>query len=243
MKSDIICVIQARMKSSRFPGKVVAPIANNPLLYYVIKRVALSELKKIIVATTKMPVDDIVEFVSQKCGVDCIRSDESDVLARYVEAAKLYSAKAVIRITADCPLVDPEVINEVLKLYEENSSSDYIFIKGYPIGLGDVELISSSALKTSYKKTEVTQDYYREHVMTYIMDNPDKFNIYIKKTSKKVQRDYRLCVDELDDLKVVRKVYEHFLPRLDFNSEDIICFFDNHPNIPKINQHVKQKTI
>jgi len=243
MKSDIICVIQARMKSSRFPAKVVAPIANNPLLYYVIKRVVLSEFKKVVVATTKMPVDDIIDFVSQKCNVDCIRGDESDVLARYVKAAKLYNAKAVVRITADCPLVDPEVINGVLKHYEENPAFDYIFIEGYPIGLGAVELISSFALETSYKETEVTQTYYREHVMTYILDNPDKFSVYTEKTSKKVQRDYRLCVDELDDLKVVRKVYEHFLPRLDFSSGDIIQFLDTHPNIPKINQHVKQKTI
>lgn len=243
MKSDVICVIQARMNSSRFPAKVVAPIADNPLLYYVIKRVALSEFKKIVVATTKMPVDDIVEFVSQKCDVDCIKGNESDVLARYIQAAKLYDAKAVVRITADCPLVDPEVINGVLKLYEENSASDYIFIEGYPIGLGAVELISSPALETSYKETKVTQTYYREHVMTYIIDNPDKFSIYTEKTSRKVQRDYRLCVDELDDLKVVRKVYEHFLPRLDFSSEDIIYFLDNHPDIPKINQHVKQKAV
>jgi spore coat polysaccharide biosynthesis protein SpsF len=243
MKSDIICVIQARMNSSRFPAKVVAPIVGNPLLYYVIKRVALSELKKIVVTTTKMQVDAIIEFISQKNNVDCIRGNESDVLARYVQAAELYSAKAVVRITADCPLVDPEIINKVLKLYEKNPASDYIFIEGYPIGLGAVELISSSALKTSYNETEVKHIYYREHVMTYIIDNPDKFSIYIKKTSRKVQKDYRLCVDELDDLEVVRKIYEHFLPRLDFSSEDIIQYLDSHPNIPKINQHVKQKAI
>ena len=242
MKSDVICVMQARMNSSRFPAKVVAPIAGNPLLYYVIKRVTLSELKKIVVATTKMPVDDIIKFVCQKCNVDCVRGNELDVLARYLQAAKLYSAKAVVRITSDCPLVDPEVIDRIIKLYEKNPNSDYVFIEGYPIGLGAVELISSSALETSYKETKITQTYYREHVMTYIVDNPDKFSIYIEKTSKKVQRDYRLCVDELDDFKVVRKVYEHFLPQLDFSSEDIIQFLDNHPNIPKINQHVKQKT-
>lgn len=243
MKSDVICVIQARMSSSRFPAKVVAPIADNPLLYYVIKRVALSELKEIVVTTTKMPVDDIIKFVCQKCNVDCVRGNELDVLARYIQAAKLYDAKGVVRITADCPLVDTEVINKVLKLYQEDPTSDYILIRGYPIGLGAVELISSSALKISYDKTEEGQTYYREHVMTYIIDNPDIFNIYIEDAPKRMQRDYRLCVDELDDLKVVRKVYEHFLPRLDFSSEDIIQYLDSHPNIPKINQHVKQKAI
>ena len=98
-------------------------------------------------------------------------------------------------------------------------------------------------MRDSYEKTEIAQTYYREHVTTYIIDNPDKFSVYTKKASKKIKRDYRLCIDELDDLKVIRKVYKHFLPRLDFSSEDIICFFNNHPDIPKINQHIRQKTI
>lgn len=79
--------------------------------------------------------------------------------------------------------------------------------------------------------------------MTYIIDNPNKFNIYIEKIPKKAQRDYRLCVDELDDLKVIKKVHEHFLPQLNFNSKDIIQYLDNHSNISKINQYVKQKLI
>ncbi|MCZ7401454.1 MAG: glycosyltransferase family protein [Candidatus Methanoperedens sp.] len=242
MRNDIICIIQARMDSSRLPAKVVAPIAGNPLLYYVIKRVSLSRLEKIVVATTEMPVDNIVGFVSQACKVDCFHGDESDVLSRFVQATKLYNASAVIRITADCPLIDPGVINKIMDIYEEYPGSDYIFIEGYPRGLGDVEFISNSALKKCFRDTGKDQTYYREHVMTYITENPDKFNIRIEKSPMKERRDYRLCVDELDDLKVVRDIYNHFLPRMDFNSEDIISFLDENPEIAEINRHVKQKT-
>jgi len=242
MRNNVICIIQARMDSSRLPSKIVAPIAGNPLLYYVIKRVLLSKLEKIVVATTEMPVDSIVGFVSQEYGVDCFRGDESDVLSRFVQAAKLYNASAVVRITADCPLIDPEVINKIMDIYEEYPGSDYIFIEGYPRGLGDVEFISNSALEKCFRETGKNQTYYREHVMTYITENPDKFNIRIEKSPMKERRDYRLCVDELDDLKVVREVYNHFLPRMDFNSEDIIGYLDENPEIAEINRHVKQKT-
>ena len=241
MNSSVICVIQARMDSSRLPAKVVAPIEGDSLLHYVIRRVSLSKLEKIVVATTKMAVDDIIEFISQKCKVDCIRGDELDVLSRFVQTADLYNADAVIRITADCPLIDPEVINKVLELYNENPRLDYIFIEGYPRGLGDVELISNSALKTCYKETDVTQTYYREHVMTYIIDNPDKFNIYIEKTNKQFEN-YRLCVDELDDLRVVREVYSHFLPKFDINTKEIVGFLNDNPHVSEMNKHIKQKT-
>jgi spore coat polysaccharide biosynthesis protein SpsF (cytidylyltransferase family) len=241
MDKNIICVIQARMDSSRLPAKVVAPIGGDSLLYYVIRRVSLSKLDKIVVATTKMTVDDIIEFVSQKCKVDCIRGDELDVLSRFVQTADLYNADAVIRITADCPLIDPEVINNILELYNEDQMLDYILIEGYPRGLGDVELISNSALETCSKDTDITQTYYREHVMTYIIDNPDKFNIYIGKTNEKYEN-YRLCVDELDDLRVVREVYNYFLPKIDFYTKDIVDFLNENPHVPDINKHIKQKT-
>lgn len=240
--NNIICIIQARMDSSRLPAKVVAPIAGNSLLYYVIKRASLSKLKKVVVATTEKPIDNIVAFVSKQNNVDCFRGDESDVLLRYFKAAQAYNASAVIRIASDCPLIDSELIDRVINIHTNNTDLDYIYIEGYPIGLGDVELVSFSALETCHNNTNVKQTYYREHVTTYIRDNLQKFKIYIEKGPKELQRDYRLCVDELDDLKVVRQVYNHFLPRLDFNSKDIIDFLDENPAIAKINQHVKQKT-
>ncbi len=239
MKNDVICVIQARMNSSRFPAKVAAPISNYPILYYVIKRVEQSKIKKIIVATTKMPVDDVIDFLSCKYNIDCLRGDESDVLSRYVKAARSYKAKAIIRITADCPLVDPKIIDKVVNYYKEKPGSDYVFIKGYPLGLGAAELISAPALETIYRETKPSQHYYREHVVTYILDHKQKFNLYIKKAPIGVQKKYRLCIDELKDLEVIRKVYEHFLPRLDFSTEEIIKFLDRHREIAKINQSVK----
>ena len=140
-------------------------------------------------------------------------------------------------------MIDPEIINKVLKIYEEEPDADYIFIEDYPRGLGDIELISSKALKTSFEETNPDQTYYREHVMTYITDNPSKFNIHIEKAPLDMQKDYRLCIDESDDFEVVRKVYENFLPNLNFNSEDIIQFLDENPEIVEINKHVKQKTV
>ncbi|MCK4821032.1 hypothetical protein KA005_35030, partial [bacterium] len=151
-------------------------------------------------------------------------------------------ADPIVRITGDCPLIEPAVIDEAINLYDE-THADYVYIKGYPIGVGEVEVLPLSALERILKETTSEDIYYREHVMTYIMDYPEKFKVNIQEAPELYQRsDIRLTVDEPDDLEVIRRICEHFSPRVDFSLPEVIEFLDQHPEIAALNAHVKQKT-
>lgn len=226
MREDkIICVIQARMNSTRFPGKILASICGYPQLYHVIKRVMKSKVKDIIVATTINTEDDIIPYVL-KCYnllIPGIRGSENDVLSRYILAANTYKADAVIRITADCPLIDYGFIDEAIDIYN-NNDVDYISFDNisYLEGVCNVEIIKTSVLKQIEQKTD--NSFHREHVMTYITDNPTEFNIIIKKAPPNYYRisNYHLSVDTIEDLINVRKIYEYFSPRTDFSHDEIM---------------------
>ena len=238
-----VAIIQARMGSSRLPKKVLAPLAGHNVLYYVIKRCQLSKkLEEVIVATTTKTEDDkLVDFVGS-LGVKVFRGSENDVLERYIEAAVKVDADPVIRVTGDCPLIEPAIIDDIINLYMK-TAIDYAFIDGYPRGVDGAEALSLSALQRTLKETSPEDIYYREHVMTYITDNPDKFKIKITKAPKTLNKpELRLCVDEAADLEVVRRICEHFKPREDFKLSEILAFLNNYPKIAYINRHVRQKT-
>ncbi|MFC1511503.1 cytidylyltransferase domain-containing protein [Candidatus Margulisiibacteriota bacterium] len=236
-------VIQARRGSKRLPNKVLADISGKPLLSYVIERVEMSQkIDEIILATTTNREDDVLEDLFNDQNIVVFRGEDEDVLKRFVRLAEERKIDVVVRITADCPLIDYQIVDLVLQLYE-NEKADYIYIDGYPRGLADVELLSYKALKQSELETDKTQNCYREHVVTYILDHPEKFKLKITSAPLKFCREkYRFCVDEMSDLKLVRMIYEHFLPRHDFNLEEIIAYVDKNPELAKINQNVKQKT-
>lgn len=236
-------VIQARRGSKRLPDKVMADICGKPLLNYVIERVKMSQkIDEIILATTTNREDDVLEALFKDQNIIIFRGEGEDVLKRFVCLAEERKIDIMLRITADCPLIDYQVIDLVAQLYD-NEKADYICINGYPRGLADVELLSYKALKQSELETDKTQSYYREHVTTYILDHPEKFKLKITSAPLKYCREkYRFCVDEISDLKLVRMIYEHFSPRHDFNLEEIIAYVDKNPELAKINQNVKQKT-
>ena len=237
-----VCIIQARTGSSRLPGKVLAKLANHTVLHYVIRRCQQTRnLSSILVATTKHAADDPVASLAESLGASVYRGSENDVLKRYAEAAIREKADPIIRITADCPLIDPAVIDEMIDLYIKYPY-DYVFIEGYPRGSDGAEVLSFSSLQRTLKETSPDDTYYREHVMTYIVDHPEKFRLKIEKAPEPLRRpDLRLCVDEQADLDVVRYICGHFAPREDFTLSEIIAFLDQHPKIAALNRHVKQK--
>jgi spore coat polysaccharide biosynthesis protein SpsF (cytidylyltransferase family) len=238
----VIAVIQARMDSERLPGKVMKDIIGKPMLYHVIHRVKQSKQIGDVVLATSIGEQDkqLVDF-AKRLGVKTFAGSEHDVLDRFLRVTEQMKVEAIVRITADCPLIEPEIIDQVVKLYKENPS-DYVFIAGYPRGTGDAEVLTASSLKRSCELTRPEQQYYREHVMTFITEQPEIFSIKIAQAPEELRRpNYRLCVDEVDDLTVVRKIYEHFAPRVDFTLAEIIGFLDSNPEIAKINQHVQQK--
>lgn len=230
MKPPII--IQARTGSKRLPRKVLAELAGRTVLEYVIRRCQQStNSSEVIVATSTLPGDNGVTDLAALLGIPVYRGNENDVLLRYIEAARRFDATVLIRITADCPLIDPVIIDRVVDIYRQ-TPTDYVLIQGYPNGVGAAELLTLPALERSLAETRPDETYYREHVMTYIVDHPEKFSLHIEDAPTEFWKpEIHLSVDEPDDLAIVRRICEYFAPRLDFHTGEIIEFLADHPDL------------
>jgi spore coat polysaccharide biosynthesis protein SpsF (cytidylyltransferase family) len=218
-------------------------LCDDTVLGYVITRCQQSRrLDGVVVATSELAADDcIAEFAALR-NIWVFRGSERDVLGRYVKAAETVGADVVVRITGDCPIVDAEIIDKVITLYEIRKP-DYAFIDGYPNGLGAAEVLKFSTLKQIDGQIKSDESYYREHVVTYLLENTGEFNLVIERAEKDCYRpELRLCVDEVADLEVVRRICEHFYPRKDFGTHEVIHFLDMNPAVAAINKDVKQKT-
>lgn len=238
-----IAIIQARMDSTRLPGKVFEPLCDDVVLGYVITRCLQGKkLGEVILATSESPVDDcLAEFAASR-SIPVFRGSKNDVLSRYVKAAEWRDAEVVVRIAADCPIVAPEVIDKAVALYGMRFP-DYAYIEGYPTGLGAVEVLRVSAIKQVCKEVTSGANYYREHVVPYLLENPDRFKLAIKQAEPRCYRpELRVCVDEPVDLEVVSRICEYFYPRKDFSAYEVIEFLDKNPDIVAINKYVKQRT-
>ena len=237
-----IAIVQARTGSSRLPGKVLARICDLTLLEYVLHRCKLSrKLGDIVLATTTLKEDDRLEVIARSMNIGVFRGSENDVLERYLKAAELFKAVVIVRITADCPLIDPRIIDQAIEVYLQ-SSADYVFISGYPNGLGAAEVLPVSVLQRAYEETDPSQTYYREHVTTYILENPSKFTLHIKQALPELSRpDLKLSVDEQHELDLIRSICEHFYPRIDFSTREIISFLEQCSKTPPLQRARKTK--
>lgn len=238
MKIGII--IQARTGSKRLPGKVLKKINGKTIIQILIeKAMQVKNIDEVIVATSNKPSDDIIEKYATINDAKCFRGSEDNVLRRYVESAKLYHLDIIIRLTADCPLLNAKLINESLEQYLKFANKpDYFYIEGYPNGLGAVEILSKKGLLKCGKLAKSNFD--KEHVMTFMVKNPDLFDLKILKVDKKIFRpELRVCVDTIEDLKTVREICRYF-NSTEIDPGDLIRFLDKNPQIKKINEHVKQ---
>lgn len=242
-KLRVLAVIQARMGSTRLPGKVLADIAGMPMLWHVINRLEPSELiEKVVVATSKDTKDDAIEEFCKKYNFEFFRGSEEDVLDRYYKTAAFYNADIIVRITSDCPLIDYRVVDKVIKAFIENKvgAASNTAERTFPRGL-DTEVISFGALKKCWEETK--NPYQREHVTPYIYEKPDLFGLFSFKND--VDLSYlRWTVDEKDDMEFVKKVYEK-LYRADkvFTMDDVLVLLKDNPSIAEINKSVKQKAL
>ena len=238
-----VIVVQARTTSTRLPGKVLEDVAGRPMLAQQLRRLAGCRLAdELVVATTVNATDDEVVAVARGEGARWFRGSERDVLERYVGAAREARADLVVRVTADCPLIDPTVIDQACDRYAR-SRSDYVCFDGYPNGLGDVEVVRVAALRRAAAETSTAETLYREHVTTYLKAHPEIFVLAIGEAPVPCYRpELRLSVDEPADLEVVRAVVVHFGARLDFTTAEVIAFLDAHPEIVALNRHVRQTT-
>lgn len=243
-KPRIVTIIQARMASSRLPGKVLLEISGRPMLSWVIGRVRLSQLvDEVVVATTHDPGDDaIVDFCSQQ-GVKSFRGSHHDVLDRYYQAAKANLADVVVRVTADCPVIDPQVIDLTITRFLQ-AKVDFAanrlpppWKRTYPIGL-DTEVCTFAALERAWK--EATESFEREHVMPYFYDQDGRFRILLVDHDP----DYgylRWTVDTPQDLELLQKITDFFGDRLDFNWLEIVRLVEENPSLAEINASVRAK--
>lgn len=205
----IVAIIQARMSSTRLPGKVLADIAGNPMLYHVVSRARQAQtLDMVAVATSKGRADDDLEHFCLEAGIPCFRGSEDDVLDRYYQAAKHFEADIVVRLTADCPLLDPLVIDKVVRVFQEG---DFDYVSNtiqctYPDGL-DTEMFSHSTLERAWREAHLKSE--REHVTSYIYNHPELFHLGNVSNNTDLSA-LRWTVDEPDDLEFVRAVYAHF---------------------------------
>ncbi|MBO8158624.1 glycosyltransferase family protein [Thermosyntropha sp.] len=241
----IVIINQARMTSTRLPGKVLKEVMEKPLLEYQIERLKKVKLAdELVIATTVNPADQPIIDLCRKLNIAYYRGSEEDVLSRYYEAAKEYRADAVVRVTSDCPLIDPVVIDLIIDTYIKNSGKyDYIsntIERTYPRGM-DTEILSFAALEEAHKKAVLKPE--REHVTLYIYSHPEKFKIFSVKY-KKDESKHRWTVDTKEDFKLVKTILERLYPyKKDFTMEDCLELIEQNPDIFNINQHIKQKAI
>lgn len=241
MKNAVI--MQARAGSSRLPGKVLKLLKGKTVLEHDIIRIQQAKLiNGIIIATTINKEDDAIVEIAEKCGVKYYRGSQDDVLERYYYAAKQFQVENIIRITSDCPLIDPYVIDEVVDCFDKNPVDIMTNVPNewetmsYPRGM-DLEIFPFAWLEKAF--VEATSSYDREHVSPYIYDHADTryYYRYDKDYSK-----YRLTLDTNEDWQVISKIYDHFYNgKHDFYLEDIIQYLEKHQEINKINQEVRQQ--
>ena len=235
-KQNIISIIQARMSSSRLPGKVLMPLADKPVLWHVVDRIrACKTISEVVVATSTDQTDDAIEAWCHGTGVSCYRGSLNDVLDRYYQAAKLHKADAVVRITADCPAVDPTIVDEVVQGYVAGRYEFYGLAGEFPDGL-DCTVFAFTALERAWQ--EATLPSEREHVGPYIEKHPEIFKSGALKKFTGLS-DHRWTLDEPRDYEFLKAVFSR-LHREDkpFLTHELLALLENEPELRQINSHI-----
>jgi spore coat polysaccharide biosynthesis protein SpsF len=240
-KNMIAAILQARMGSTRLPGKTLADINGKPLLSHILERIHYSRLiDEIVVATTTQRRDDVIVNLCEELAVKSFRGSEDDVLDRFYQCAKQFHAQYIVRCTADDPFKDPEVIDRIIKELLADNSIDYASntIKPtYPEGI-DIEVFKFQALERAWKEASKTSD--REHVTPYIWRNPHIFRL------KNVENDIdlsslRWTLDTPKDLKLAKTVYkELYVQGKIFLMKDILALLDRRPELRELNAGIER---
>lgn len=236
----ILALLQARVSSSRLPNKVLRPILGRPMLALQIERILRTQgIDKLVIVTSTEPEDDTIEQLCMTIGVECFRGSLNDVLDRFYQAAKLYKPNHVVRLTGDCPLADPEVIERLIR-FHLNGNYDYTsnaLEPTYPDGL-DAEVMRFSILEKAW--CEASSNACREHVTLFLYQNPQLFRIGIEKNLVDLSH-LRWTVDELADFELVEKIYRKFyLCHPHFAMQDILYFLEEYPELKTLNTIFKR---
>jgi spore coat polysaccharide biosynthesis protein SpsF (cytidylyltransferase family) len=236
-KQKIVCLLQARMGSSRLPGKVLKPLINNlPSLYVQLKRVTpATKVNAFVVATSTLAQDDVIEDFCQNYQIPIFRGDEQNVLSRFYHAAVLHKADVVVRITADCPLHHYKVIDWCVEQYEKygvdyfsNSNEPPVLEDGW-----DTEVFSFKALETAYYHAQ--KSYEKEHVTPFIKLS-NQFTCKYQKYLSDYTEPFKLSLDNENDYKLIQQIFSYFHPDILFDVKDVLSFIKSNPQLLEINK-------
>lgn len=239
---NVVAIIQARMGSTRLPGKVSKSIMGKPVLWHMFNRLKFSrKIDDIVLAIPDSAENDQLEGFAKGLKLLCFRGSEQDVLSRYYGAALKFGGQVIIRVTSDCPLIDPRLTDSVITTHL-NSHADYTSNHSFPRGL-DTEVFNFETLKRAYGEARL--DYEREHVTPYIYLHPEIFKLNLVEAVGKLRRpDLRLTVDTEEDLRLIREIFKRlYRDGPIFYTEDVIDLLDKHPKLVAINAHVAQKKL
>lgn len=231
------------MSSTRLPGKVLLEVQGKSLLEHHLDRVRRAKLvDETVVATTTRPTDDPIVVLCARLGVPCVRGSETDVLSRYVLAARQHRAEAVVRVTSDCPLIDPHVMDQTIRAFlDSKPPADYAsnrLVQTYPRGL-DTEVCTMAALLEADREGTLPSD--REHVTYFLWRQPQRYRMINVPGSRDLTR-HRWTVDTPEDFSLIRNLLDALYPsRPQFTLADCLAVLDRHPDWPQINAHVEQK--
>lgn len=241
----IVAIIQARMTSTRLPGKIMKKVLDKTLLEYQLERVSRSRLiDEVVVATTVNKTDDVIVDLCENLNYSFYRGSEDNVLSRYYEAAKNTNADIIVRLTSDCPLLDPEVIDQVIELFiQKRSNFDYVsntLIRSYPRGM-DTEVFSMGTLYKAYINAKDISA--KEHVTSYIYSNPKEFKLENLKCASDLSV-HRWTVDTEEDFELIKRIIENLYPvKKEFTLQDCVSLVLENPRWMLLNSHIEQKKV
>lgn len=239
---NVVCTIEARMGSTRLPGKMMKELYEGyTVLEAMVRRLRRCEYPdELVVATSTESGDDVIAETASDLGVECFRGSEEDVLERIVECGKEYDADVICETTGDCPLIDPNVVDQLIACFLDNERTEYasnVLTRSWPHGM-DVEIVSMQTLKQIHEVAD--KDSYREHVTTYIRERTDEFNVF-QLSPPPALRDpgIRVTLDYPADLKLIREVYDRLAEKGDpfaMDVGDVVDVFNREPELRNINQ-------
>lgn len=241
----IIATIEARMTSSRLPGKVLLPARGKPMLARMVERLKMvPSLDGIVVATTVNATDDPIEALANELGIGCWRGSEDDVLKRVLDAARAFEADVIVELTGDCPLIDPAIVEQCVQAYTA-AGVDYlsnILERTYPIGM-DTQVFATRILDDVARRTDDPTDH--EHVSLYIYRHPELYSLKnIAAPEGLHDPELRLTLDTSQDYELIDAVFAALLPKgPGFTLADILALLKAHPDLRKINDHVAHRWV
>lgn len=236
----ILAILQARVSSSRLPGKVLRPILGKAMLALQIERILRAKyIDKLIIATSNEPTDDALAQLSKEVGVECFRGSLNDVLDRFYQVANQYQPEHVVRLTGDCPLIDHAVIDKVIQFHLEGQYdySSNTIKPTYPNGL-DVEICRWPILKQTWEEAKLPSE--REHVTLYIHHHAELFKLGSVENNTDLSK-LRWTVDEPEDFMLVNDIYEYLYPNNpQFTTRDILEYYSSNEMLQTINNHYQR---